>query len=315
MSTTNFYIVDSVKGGCGKTSIALFKSMELAVTKEESKKDDKTGEKKVCYLDLDLLGTSTAVFLKMDKILFLNDLFKGNRMAVRTKQVKQDFWFDEDQNGSFVFRKNNGTNKIGIVLSNPIQEEKNRFRVGYPTDGHHIDYDFFARRLNELIRELLDGGFTDFVIDMPPNSDPYTDSIFDLLLHREPEKEKREKIVNLLLVSSLDNSHRTANLSWYNDLITMDHSWHSFDCVELYLNDIRNCVDKEDFVGKNHMRISQLVSSYASKYGQNGSKTTVKSFWVKYNEDLSSDSIEENGIEKLHLLIEEIKQNGKNRAL
>lgn len=314
MNKPNFYIVDSVKGGCGKTSIALWKAMELSC--EKINVHDKNSKyKKVCYLDLDLLGTSTAILLGGNKNItsYLNDLFKGNRTAVRKLPVKHDMniYYKDVENKTYCFKnyETKEASKIGLILSNPDQDEKNLFRVGYPTDGHHIDYDFFARRINELIKELIDGGFTDFVIDMPPNSDPYTDSIFDLLLHRKPSNEEKDKVVSLLLVSSFDYSHRSANISWFNDLISKDLSWYPFDYIELYFNDVRNCITKDDTIGEPSVTIKEIVQAFVNSLMNSSQyqKECVEQFVVRYNDALSVNSINQSGIEQLQLVVEEIK--------
>lgn len=313
MNKPNFYIVDSVKGGCGKTSIALWKAMELSCEKINVH-DKNLKSKKVCYLDLDLLGTSTAILLgdNTNGTSYLNDLFTGDRTAVRKLSVKRDLniYYEEAENKIYHF-KNDGTyteKKIGLILSNPNQNKKNLFRVGYPTDGHHIDYDFFARRINELIKELIDGGFTDFVIDMPPNSDPYTDSIFDLLLHQKPPKEENDKIVSLLLISSFDHSHRTANISWFDDLISKDHSWYPFDYIELYFNDVRNCITKDETLGEPSVTPKEISEAFVNSLINSSQyqKECVKQFVVRYNSTLSAESINQNGIEQLQLVVKEI---------
>ena len=76
----NFYVVDSVKGGCGKTTLALWKALEL----------QKNPEKEVCYIDLDLLETSTEKHINQEKnrdSCYLNDLFINNRRDIQKKKV------------------------------------------------------------------------------------------------------------------------------------------------------------------------------------------------------------------------------------
>ena len=229
-----------------KAKETLEKSIELAKDVLES---IKVRPRSVCYIDLDLLGTSIEKMLGFNNATqywYLNDLFSGDRAAVQKKRVKRDFkliTIKAENNSGYRFdntedHRPDAVTSIGMVFSSPEQKEKNKFRVGHSTDGHHIDFDFFARRLNELFNELIDGGVTDFVIDMPPNSDPYTDSIFGQFLKREI---KRRKIgVHLLLISSLDRAHLEANRQWLIDLCSKSAQWYEFTSVAYYFNDIRN---------------------------------------------------------------------------
>lgn len=242
----NYFIVDSVKGGCGKSTIALWKALKL---KSESKKN----KCKVCYVDLDILGTSMESFIgcrKDTNAVYLNDLFKGERNAVKKKKVTSLLKFNIENRGSnqlFSVNFNNTVQEsekvveISAIFCSPEQTDKNLFRPNYLTGGQCIDYTFFALRLKELFEELKDGGYTDIVIDMPPNSDSYTDSVFDLLLHRtKSSSPPRDWKVTFLLISTFDSAHIQANVNWCEGLLRKDHDWYQFNEVECYFNDVRN---------------------------------------------------------------------------
>lgn len=241
----NYFIVDSVKGGCGKSTIALWKAINLKLQGQE--------KSKVCYVDLDILGTSMEKFIgcrKDPNTVYLNDLFAGERNAVKKKKVTTSLNFKVEEIGdknSFILDESEEAVRISAIFCSPKQKDKNLFRPNYLTGGQCIDYTFFALRMKELFEELKDGGYTDIVIDMPPNSDPYTDSVFDLLLHRTSSSSPaKDWTVKLLLISSFDRPNIQANVNWFQEICNKDHDWYPFDKVECYFNDVRGCFSKSD---------------------------------------------------------------------
>lgn len=301
----NYYIVDSVKGGCGKTLLAIREAVKIANELNE----------KVCFIDLDLLGTSIEEFLKITHISELNnhnicyfsDLFYGKKISVdrcirkltfnrldMTLLLSEVEDFDLEDND---FKENHL--QIGAAFSSPSENLKKLFKPSVTTNyQHHVDYDFFARKLEKLLNQLKEGGYRHIVIDMPPNSDPYTDSIFNLLLNRNRYNSAKntgeEHNVELLLVSTFDRSHVRANLEWLNDKISAgDHNWIPFNKVSFLFNDVRG-VFAEESNEKNFdlavMQYETMISEYPSIH-QIYRNNNVKYLYVHYNKEISIYSI------------------------
>lgn len=287
----NYYVVDSVKGGCGKTTLAIWKALDLqyiadkAVAKKKGK--HKKLSTKVCYIDLDLLGTSTEAHVGQDKdsdTCYLNELFYFNRHDVKKKKVKSTKYFEHNNvNGdeyTILTNKSMDAIKIGMVFSSPDQEMKNNFRPNYQSNRSHVDFEFFAMKINELFKELNNGGYTDIVVDMPPNSDPYTDSIFDLLLNMKSSEETK---VKMMVISTYDRSHINANREWCCDLLQKDQRWKIFDDFEWYFNDVRNSIPDsvkiEELVGEPCRIVSTLynksIKAKAIKYSPKSSYNAI----------------------------------------
>lgn len=229
---------------------------------------------------------------------YLNDLFSGDRAAVQKKRVKRDFkliTIKAENNSGYRFdntedHRPDPVTSIGMVFSSPEQKMKNMFRVGFISDGHHIDFDFFARRLNELINELRDGGVTDFVIDMPPNSDPYTDSIFSQFLKQE--KARHDIAVHLLLISTFDRAHLEANREWLVDLNRKSSEWYPFTSVEYYFNDVRNNLGELEKKEEKVKKASDFVGTIVGQMKEACLCEEQSSYLMIHNSKLSAYAIE-----------------------
>lgn len=288
-----YYIVDSVKGGCGKTALAICKALELANANDKNK---------VCFIDMDLLGTSIEEYLKITlcsdlkpRLHYLSEMFSDKYAIRREKcirklmftktnfqllktELSKDALEDEDLKKDYI--------KIGSNFSSPLEKHKKLFKPNVTTHyTNHIDYDFFARKLEILFEELENGGYTHIVIDMPPNSDPYTDSVFDLLLN----KEKLNK-VHLLLISTYDRSHIKANLEWFNDkTVSSDHNWICFDKISIILNDNRGVfTDNESDLVLAHAQTNTMIESYKEI---NALYNNIDILDVAYDGELSKYSV------------------------
>lgn len=243
-------VVDSVKGGCGKTSISLKYAAILA----------KKGEK-VCYIDLDILGSSIETFInginsydltlvstteeinknysndsgpsfqlyvESPAFFYLNEIFKGqpfnrcflNKIKVTENHSSDTFYFD-------------------LVACNPDQDEKDLFKPSkFMNYVGQIDYEYFAAMIKNILDKLKSEDYTYIIIDMPPNSDAYTDSIFNILLRANefgknminiPDQADLDEAakynvvtkynVEICIVNSLDKAHFEANLLWLKAMI------------------------------------------------------------------------------------------------
>lgn len=276
----NFHLVDSVKGGCGKTSLALWKAIQL--------ENDKEKNKKVCYFDFDLLGTSLEKLLNFshnNTILYLNDLFINSRNDIRKRKTITKCYYDK--NGKLFdeskYRFNNPIGSFSILFSSPCQESKNLFRVNTSNSGKYIDYDFFANKITELIQLLDEGEYTDIVIDMPPNSDPYTDSVFRILLDI-----KNNYNINLMMVSSYDRSHIEANTEWCVDLLQRNSRWKPFDSIECFFNDVRKNIN--DVCDAGAFTPSELISQPCNRIKKIYQKE-LSIFNISYSNEISNNSI------------------------
>lgn len=282
-----YYIVDSVKGGCGKTTIAMYKAIDLA---------NENIANKVCYLDMDILGTAIESFLQIKEnptqgVKYFSDMF-DNRESIRSERCVRKLVFDKENymlvdkkleiNELVDFQKDYV--KVGAVFSSPDENKKKLFKPSISTHyNQHIDYDFFARKLEILFSELKAGGYTHIVIDMPPNSDAYTDSVFKQLLDL-----KKEDKVYLYLISTYDRSHIVANSNWLDKMIrNEDQRWRTFESISIILNDNRNIVSKYP------NEIGHIASNLKGRFNKSNfpSKTGISIKQCNYSEKISSRAV------------------------
>ena len=237
----NVTVVDSVKGGCGKTSISL-KYATMFAQKNS----------KVCYIDLDILGSSIEAFINGRKFVGKDAkeiMSTGTPYGVSPFRLEVEsaakFYLNEMFNGQAFserfFNKIRVTESataatcyFDLIACSPDQDEKDRFKpsrlINYVGQ---IDYEYFAAMIEKMLKVLEKMGYEQIVIDMPPNSDAYTDSLFNILLRAD--ESGREKIKNLenadvadtkdfevvtkynveiCVINSLDRAHFEANFAW-----------------------------------------------------------------------------------------------------
>ncbi len=85
------YVVNSVKGGCGKTAFSIFKAMELAKEEREEDKNKKPEEIKpsVIWLDADFKGSATKALLYGQNKEDFNGMNKDNTIEAKKKKEKE----------------------------------------------------------------------------------------------------------------------------------------------------------------------------------------------------------------------------------
>ena len=298
---TKIIIVDSVKGGCGKTTISLknviraFEESEKEREEKHCKKNDTDDTKKnpikVCLVDFDLLGSSMETFLtgkptidsktekeREDEVPISDILDPGitsgnNTQGLRFKfQKKSVLYLNDYFNGSapnyleflnhvlIVNESLEEQYRFDLLMSNPHQEQKNMFKVKAENQYiEQLDYNYFRTKIIKLIEMLNFAEYTHIIFDMPPNSDSYTDILFDILYqHQSPFSKECSIETELLVVSSLDVAHFNANLEWLK-VQSENCNWKR---VFLYEREFRlvmnNLVDYERFHGKTAKLINLL---------------------------------------------------------
>lgn len=206
--------------------------------------------------------------------------------------------------------KNKNEKRISIAVCNPSQNEKNRFK---PSREMHyieqIDYEYFALKIEKMFETLDEMGFEHIIIDMPPNSDAYTDMIFSILLKSDYKKiaarsvikktgelQKLDNPVNtkydieIFIVNSFDRAHFEANLEWVKyEIENGDMKQIRFNDARLYFifNDIFNYdsfgMDTKGSIGKANERRDEIIIDknaridgvYLYKYDRANIRTSI----------------------------------------
>lgn len=235
----DFYLVHSIKGGCGKTTLSLSLSAQLAANNY-----------RVCLLDMDFKGTGLGYLLldddhhtaicngisKPDEFTNWNTCFTTPTVdfsshmlltAATEKNMDRQFSFD-------------------LAISDVRQSERDKFVSGASAANTlAVDIAIFRFKLLEVIETLRNQGYNAVVLDMPPSFDEYTKVIF----HEFSSKDSRESDflrrnhsrIFLYLVTSYDPAHLGASADFLVDHQKRSgHRRRQFDQIRLIFNDVSN---------------------------------------------------------------------------
>jgi cellulose biosynthesis protein BcsQ len=271
-----YIIVTSVKGGCGKSSVSLRTAIELL---------EKDPNRNVIIIDMDILGTCLERFVdgkikddgslqsendiaKVDPGLLNGSTYlvcqsekhKDKQKRYFTDLVIQDY---AKLKNTVVWRdyavKRKGTandivsENLHIVFSSPVQAVKNMFQPKNASGYRSVvSIRYYKEVLRSFVQKLNDNSpkkFTHVIFDMPPNSDPYSECIYDIL-QKDEKVKKGEAGLELRVVSTYDVAHIQANLTWVEDYVHTTSYNNAFPTtIQFVFNqvfDVRGEIVKED---------------------------------------------------------------------
>lgn len=252
MATYN--LVNSVKGGCGKTTFSIWLSYYLnnmedskeeaekknkneegeeekqeekpdknseIVEKEDEKKAKKKEEHTALLIDMDLLGTS------------MQFTFDGNssRSLAKPEKSFEEFAYTNDifkgvktSQKKFIrtIKWNNGK-AINAIFASMETGERDKFKSGRhsgyaPTVRHSI----FRAGLKELIKNseyVGDKEVKHFIFDMPPNSDGFSDAAMECIFSKKYADIKEEDRKNLFIMVGSDLGQTIATINELDTLL------------------------------------------------------------------------------------------------
>lgn len=248
------HVVNSVKGGCGKSTFCLFLENYLLEKQENYTKEIDEDKKKnlvnhnPIIIDLDLSGSSwyrnNKEFLEIKDVKFIDDLIEDFN-----RNIKQEYIFSikegiTDMGGEGGNERVLKRRTLEIVMADPD-------RAGSIKDE---ELDLFENSICRLIQALVDKGKTDIILDMPPGYEDYTERIvkhllFDLSspLYKKyviPKSNKTEYEVKIYMLSGIDGAmegnakyikdfHIKANYSAATENLSADN-------IYFVINDILN---------------------------------------------------------------------------
>ncbi len=207
MATYN--LVNSVKGGCGKTTFSVMLTYYLGEFGEEEKekKEEEKQKEQVLLIDADLLGTSMQVLFygnadgSGEKGLYTNDVVDG------VKERSENF-----------IRKvalENGR-VLNIIFSSMKAEDRDKFRSGrYAGYAPVVKHSIFRTGMRELIshsKRTEDGEVKHFIFDMPPNSDGFADTMMECVFTKKHSDVGTEDKRNLFIMVGPDWGHTEATI-------------------------------------------------------------------------------------------------------
>lgn len=249
----NFHVVNSVKGGCGKTTVSLYLANYLR----------KQDNHYPVIIDLDICGSTwysnnESYIKKEGKVTFLNDLFynfdRNASTNYLTKLNIKDASKDEQLKVVMVDsdRLTSMDDETLDIIENTI------FQLVYQLSSPQYDAD------GKLEKEI-----TDIIFDLPPGYEKHSERMVRHLLMnlRSPLYKKLDNYeIYLYMVSNLNVAAFEANLNYVYNLFenpqySMDNSILNKQNIIFILNDISDILSNFR-VGNPDGKIKELITTF-----------------------------------------------------
>lgn len=224
-----YNIIDSVKGGSGKTTFSIMLSLLLDNKLTELRNNNETS---TCLIDMDIQGSALLYLLygksyldgesdkkKEDRIKFLNE---------RVIAVGEENGLKENYANSFCFKdKASSGPRTDVIFGDPRTESKKKFRsMSNQNYSPEVLYSTYRMGLANMLANLKGTekyAYRQVIFDMPPNADGYSDAVYDVILKKDYSVMKKYDKCNLFLISTLDTGQRLATLDYFFELAASEN--------------------------------------------------------------------------------------------
>ncbi len=222
-----YHIIDSIKGGCGKTTFSIMLTEYLSRKIEKNTDNEKD---QVCLLDMDFLGTGLFN-------LFYDNIGKDDNFEKVRKDflVSNCFINDKIRGGSDVFGKKYIVDievegkKFFIAFGNPGYDAKETYLQAIKnTSAMGLNFATIRAGLKKVLKdEELKKQFPNnprhIVVDLAPCNDSYSQAVKDIFFDRtESNYIIKESKINYYLMSGMDSSHLYNTYSYLVNMLKRD---------------------------------------------------------------------------------------------
>lgn len=289
-------VINSYKGGSGKTSIALSYCVTRAYNnKKRAIQENKAVNEKVFFIDIDLLGTGSGYMLLGEgekKTRWLNSEDRspaGSPLRldeyVNELKMKQE----KDPVGEF---------EIYGILSNPVTDayfqEENSYRK-----NRSVEEAVYRKRIKDILEEIMrDGSDNYIVMDCSPGVSSMEREIMNIIYGESRENEEAVMEVKEVYITTYDNGHVKKTVQNLKKIQPL--SVPAERNIVVVLNDIHNIPDlkklsdsQEGIEGAFHL---QLEEKDAVEEVQRELKhiNNLKVCTVAYNKYMAASSLYQN---------------------
>lgn len=292
-----YNIIDSVKGGSGKTSFSLM----LALAAQNQFETERGKGSCSILLDMDMQGSSLVKLLygpyqRLGADGQAEQYFNDVLRVVHDKDTKSFLskpCFHFSESGSERRDSMLTVRKIDAALASPHAEDRNKFRaVSRLNYSSQITYSAFRFGLERVLQEIdaYKEDITEYIFfDMPPNSNGYSEAVLELLLENKKER------VNYFELTTLDNGHIEASLEWFKSFVNMDsyefpdHFYFVFNNVPPYLASVEKeyFSQVDDWLQSKHDDVRRRILEILDHADHSLCKR-ISFVYVKYQEDYMS---------------------------
>ncbi len=235
-----YNIIDSVKGGCGKTTFSIMLAEYLG---------RKSSEGKVCLFDMDFIGTGMWN-------LFYSDHSNGKNEEDEMKKIKEfkkEYIFINDvirgfrtSGKKYVVDKKISGSDFHLAFGSPEYNVKKEYILAIKNNySMAMKYGRFKAGLRDMlsekrINEQLEG-VKYIILDMAPCTDNNSEAIKEIIFDKsENEINDGENKVNYFLLLGMDTSQIHATHSYLRNFISTNDKLP--DNIFVVFNDVSYCL-------------------------------------------------------------------------
>jgi len=294
-------VINSYKGGSGKTSMALSYCVTRAYNnKKEAFQDKKaalqgkkTVNEKVFFIDIDLLGTGSGYMLlgKADKkARWLNSEDRSPAgSTLKLDDYVNVLKMNQDPIGEF---------EIYGILSNPVIDayfqEENSYRK-----NRSVEEAVYRNRIKNIVKEIMRDGVDNYIVlDCSPGVSSMEREILNILYREACENKDVAIEVQEVYITSYDNGHFKKTVQNLKELSLLtapaEHN------IEVVLNDIHNIAylkeisnTQEGIEGPFHLRLEEKDAVGEIQKELKHIKN-LKVYTVAYNPNMAAGSLYQN---------------------
>lgn len=230
-----YYIIDSIKGGCGKTTFSIMLSQwleEFNVNKDPENEQENERKKHVCLLDFDFLGTGLInLFLtgKQKEEFEKNYIYITDKIRDFQTGAKKYIYTCETYGATFY-----------IGFSNPDYKVKKGYRVSSQLNyTPAVNYGVFRKGVQNILAEKetgikdkegsekkgsdlegqIDGEANRIVLDMSPGMDTYSEMVKECLFDKKHSGTLGDDSKRFhFLMTGMDLGHISATQNYFKVL-------------------------------------------------------------------------------------------------
>ena len=223
----SFYLIDSIKGGCGKTTFAIM------LTEFLERMQGRTGH--TVLLDFDFLGTGLInLFLSEDQ---LKD-FKQNNIYI-TEKIRDFHTGDQP----YIYSKKVKGIPLYVAFGNPEYMTKHAYRISSKFNYTPvINYGIFRSGIQHILHDedalerQIRGNVKNIVIDMSPGIDSYSEAVKECFFDKRHSLNLKGKTrCTYVLMMGTDPSHVAAAKNYFELLVNSDDKMP--DKIYIIIND------------------------------------------------------------------------------
>ena len=231
MSKT-FNFINSVKGGCGKTTFSIFLSTFFAKYSGNLSNDG-------LLIDVDLQGTSLQHLMYGEEnenaendIKYLHDAVEypdNFRNFIQTPIIA------EDKNKEFI--------RLNMIFSNPDIKMKKLYRIS-PQYGYTpaVQHSIYQGGMQELLQNIAKSEeYNHLIFDMPPSSEGFSQIAMDCVLNDNNSKIcKMGDKINIFFVTTLDSAQVKVVRDEVYDFLSEINTIHEYQIFIIINNPFGN---------------------------------------------------------------------------